>query len=358
MTPPSSAPSKSRIALFHAGGREAEIEEVFRRILAAGAPLDQVEIACASDAHVALVWEKALRHDWPVTLGPGIPATLTRPGRALIGSATGSKPTSRPATSVVCCSPATSASRSRTASRRVRPRACSRAPKPAGAARPTPRARAPGQDYEARAADPDASDDDRAYATEQAEQATHVRAWLTALVDSIPEPAKDGTVPLQAVVDAALAFLEHRTARRSALDHRAAAALADYVGELRALGAFSCALPGALRFIRERVQSLSRARAPAARPSLRLHLSQAGYAGRAHVFVVGLEEGRVFVGRPKTRCCSTRSARRSRRTCGSRPTGSTKPSTPCCAARRLGAHVTFSYSCRDTGSSARRMPRG
>ena len=48
-------------------------------------PLDQVEIACASDAHVALIWEKALRHNWPVTLGPGIPATFTRPGRALIG---------------------------------------------------------------------------------------------------------------------------------------------------------------------------------------------------------------------------------------------------------------------------------
>ena len=58
---------------------------MFRRILAAGAPLDQVEIACASEAHLALVWEKALRHAWPVTLGAGIPATFTRPGRALLG---------------------------------------------------------------------------------------------------------------------------------------------------------------------------------------------------------------------------------------------------------------------------------
>jgi len=57
-------PGQTRTDLFHAGGREAEIDEVFRRILAAGAPLDQVEIACASDAHVALIWEKALRHDW------------------------------------------------------------------------------------------------------------------------------------------------------------------------------------------------------------------------------------------------------------------------------------------------------
>src|SRR5688572_31566730 len=77
--------ASSNIELFHAGGREAEIEEVFRRILTGGASLDQIEIACASDAHVALIWEKALRHNWPITLGPGLPAALTRPGRALIG---------------------------------------------------------------------------------------------------------------------------------------------------------------------------------------------------------------------------------------------------------------------------------
>jgi len=77
--------SETKIALFHAGGREAAIEEVFRRILAAGASLDQVEIACASDDHAALIWEKALRYGWPVTLGTGIPAAFTRPGRALSG---------------------------------------------------------------------------------------------------------------------------------------------------------------------------------------------------------------------------------------------------------------------------------
>ena len=66
-------------------------------------------------------------------------------------------------------------------------------------------------------------------------------------------------------------FLERSTARSSALDHRAAAALVDHVGELRALGAFSCSLAEALRFIRERVAvAAGRAGAPASRPSLRL----------------------------------------------------------------------------------------
>src|ERR1039458_5034734 len=73
------------IQLFHAGGRDAEVSEVFRRILALGRSLDEVEISCSTDAYATLTWEKACRYDWPVTLAPGVPATLTRPGRALIG---------------------------------------------------------------------------------------------------------------------------------------------------------------------------------------------------------------------------------------------------------------------------------
>lgn len=68
-----------------------------------------------------------------------------------------------------------------------------------------------------------------------------------------------------------------------------------YVGELRALGAFSCALSQALRFVRERVQSLTVApESPRPGHLYASHLSQAGYAGRPHLFIVGLEEGRVF----------------------------------------------------------------
>ena len=76
-----------------------------------------------------------------------------------------------------------------------------------------------------------------------------------------------------------------------------AAALAEYIGELRALGDFSCALPEALRFVRERVQSLTVApERPRPGHLYACGLSQSGYAGRAHLFIVGLEEGRVFAG--------------------------------------------------------------
>ena len=85
MTSPTPTTAPSPVDLFHAGGKEAEIEEVFRRILASGTPLDQVEIACASPGYDTLIWEKALRLEWPVTLGTGLPVECTRPGRALLG---------------------------------------------------------------------------------------------------------------------------------------------------------------------------------------------------------------------------------------------------------------------------------
>jgi len=291
-----SASASERVALFHAGGREAEIEEVFRRILATGAPLDQVEIACASDAHVSLIWEKALRHEWPLTLGPGIAAPSTRPGRALLG---------------FCDWIETDFSAGHL--RRLLQSGDMGIEKEdegftAGeAARTLARAEAGWgratyglslgllqKSYQTRANDPDLSDDERESAEKRAELTLKIASWVTRLIAAIPQESH-GKAPLQDVVDAALAYVERSTARVSQLDHRAATALVDYVKELRALGSFECSLGEALRFIRERVESLQVA-AERPRPGhlYVCRLDQAAYAGRPHLFVVGLEEGRVF----------------------------------------------------------------
>ena len=285
----------SAIHLFHAGGREAEIEEVFRRILAAGVPLDQVEIACASDAPLALVWEKALRHDWPVTLGAGMPATFTRPGRALLGlydwietdfsaghlrrllqsgDVSVEEHEGFTAGQAACVLARAEAGWGRATYGLALGRLCKR--------------------YESQAHDPDESDTDRADAQEKAERAARVGTWVTTLVASVPAPGTDGTVPLQTVVGGVLDFLNRMTARSNALDHRAATALQEYIGALGALGAFSCTLSQALRFVRERVQSLTVApERPRPGHLYASRLSHAGYAGRPHLFIVGLEEGRV-----------------------------------------------------------------
>lgn len=285
-----------RLALFHAGGREAEIEEVFRRILAAGQPLDSSEIACASDAHVALIWEKAMRLGWPITLGSGVPATATRPGRALIGLCDWIE-TDFSATHL----------RRLLQSGDLGIEETDEGFTAGQAARMLARAEAGwGRDtyalslgvlqkgYETRAKDPDLAADEREAAGKKAALAATIARWITRLIAAIPEESSS-KVPLQQVVDATLAFLDRTTSRASQLDHRAAGSLADHVTELRALGSFECSLGEALRFIRERVESLQVApERPRPGHLYACRLQQAGYAGRRNLFVVGLEEGRVF----------------------------------------------------------------
>ena len=366
---------------FHAGGREAEIEEVFRRILAAGAPLDQVEIACASDAHVALVWEKALRHEWAVTLGPGIPAPSTRPGRALIG---------------LCDWIETDFSAGHlrrllqsgdmgieeedegfTAGQAARTLARAEA----GWGRAT-YALALGRlrkSYEARADDPDLSDDDREAAQEEG-GADGTDRWRGSRgsIDAIPEPSPRRQGPAagrrrrRARVPRAL-----DRARRAQLDHRAASALIDHVD-------------GAARARRVRVLAAARRCASSASASQSLQvaperprpghlyacrLQQAGYSGRPHLFVVGLEEGRVFPAATEDPVLldAERDGDLARAAAVDRPdrrSGVRRPSRlatwgAACrdvaverSASREPATVTFSYSCRDTRSSARPMRRG
>jgi RecB family exonuclease len=299
---PNAMPHASRAAgamlhLYAAGGREAEIEETCRRILAAGVSLDLVEVVCSSSDHAALMWEKALGHDWPVTLGPGIPAASTRPGRALVGLCDWIETDfSAPHLRHLLQSGDmglekddegfTAGEAARTLMRAE-----------AGWGRATYALALGGlrKVYETRAADPDLSDDDRELAREKSALTSAVLTWISGLLASIPEPAADGTVPLQRVVSAALAYLDRTTARSSQLDHRAAAALIDHVAGLQSLDGFACPLPTALRFIRERVLSLHVAPERPRPESLHIcTVPQAGYSGRPHVFVVGLEEGRVF----------------------------------------------------------------
>src|SRR5688500_7924598 len=54
------------LTMFRAGGKEAEVDEVFRRIMMAALPLDHVEVAFASTDYASLFWEKAQRHEVPI----------------------------------------------------------------------------------------------------------------------------------------------------------------------------------------------------------------------------------------------------------------------------------------------------
>jgi len=73
------------VTMFHALGESNEVREVFRRIFKAGISLDDVEILVTeSEPYMSLFYEIAAFLDVPATFSAGIPATYTRPGRALI----------------------------------------------------------------------------------------------------------------------------------------------------------------------------------------------------------------------------------------------------------------------------------
>ena len=82
---PAHAPAAERISIFHANSTHNEVREVFRRILGAGAPLDQVELICTETDHYTRVIEGVARKlAVPVTFAEGVPVLTTRPGRAVM----------------------------------------------------------------------------------------------------------------------------------------------------------------------------------------------------------------------------------------------------------------------------------
>jgi ATP-dependent helicase/nuclease subunit B len=304
--------------IFHAGGRDAEVDEVFRRILAGACPLDQVEIACASDVYQLLVREKALRFGWKVTLSAGVPAATTRPGRlvlgycdwiagdfaaadlrrllqsgncgAEIGTAKALPYRTTGADGDIDLSPGQAA------------RLLLKAQATSGRATYKSALTRLAEKYERRAQDEELSDEERGWNTRKETQTRALLEWVASGLATVPTGAEPGgqagtsaAVSLMSVVEGAAAFLERNAARANAVDAIAYVALTDALRDLSALGDYQCDLPVALRFLRERVASLSVGR-ERPRPG-HLHVSSladAGYDGRRHVYVVGLQEGGVF----------------------------------------------------------------
>jgi RecB family exonuclease len=78
-------PGDESVLIFQAMGESNEVREVFRRILAEGIPIDDVELVIsAMDPYVSMIHEIAAALDLPATFGTGIPVQYTRPGAALL----------------------------------------------------------------------------------------------------------------------------------------------------------------------------------------------------------------------------------------------------------------------------------
>jgi ATP-dependent helicase/nuclease subunit B len=338
---------------FVAGGADAEIEEIFRRVIAGAAPLDDVEVVAPMPESAALIWEKAVRFDWPITVAHGLPVALTRPGRAL-----------RALVEWIDDDFAAGRLRRMLQSGDVRiesvdisPARAARVLVKAGAAwgRQTFRlaltrhAKATRRSAER----DDMPADQRDGLKKRADEADALAQWIDALVQSVPEPDEAGTVSVRDLAACAKTFVETHAGRASALDGIASAALAEALAELQALDDFRCPLGHALQFVDERVSGLTIG-ADRPRPG-HLHvsaLSSAGYAGRPVVFVMGLEEGRVFpvpfedpILLDEERARIGRGLRLSHeRTDEAVALGQARLAD---IRRQPGVRVTYSYSCRD-----------
>ena len=293
----SDAPETS-VTLFHAGGADAEVEEVFRRILHApggSLRLDDVEIACASTDYPVLVWQKAQRYGWPVTLASGLPGTATRPVRALLAWC-----------HWVANGFAASDLRQMLSSGDIRVEipdgpgsayAASlllRAAPTWGRRTYTIALDAFAADERERADDPENDDDARQKHLRRASQAELLRVWIESLLALIPD-TEASEVPQQTLIGAAADFVDRAASVENEADGQAAKAVKDALLELRSLGDAQTSVAAALILVRAALAGV-RVASNRARPG-HLHVSalaRAGYAGRRRTFVVGLQEGQVF----------------------------------------------------------------
>ena len=148
--------------------------------------------------------------------------------------------------------------------------------------------------WEARAADPERTEEERARYRERAAQTERFKAWTDALLALVPD-AGPGPTPLGRWLDAADTFLQTFARKTSELDGEAAVALAEALADLRALDDMARPPAEALALIRGRFDGLA-VGGDRARPG-HLHvttLADAGHAGRPRTFVIALEEGGVF----------------------------------------------------------------
>ena len=292
-------PAPEQLQMFRTGGQEAEVEEVFRRILHGNGStprFDQVEIACASPDYVPLVWEKAQRHGWPTTLATGLPVALTRPARALlawcdwVGEGFPAAGLRRLLLSGDIHLDIKGGPRAGRAARLLL-----RAEATWGRVTYDSRLTALAAAERRRASDPEVETEEAERRTERADQADRLRDWIKRLLADAPDVGSGEEVSLAAVVSAARTFVERFAASGSDTDAQAKQAVVTALDELKTLGSVERPIPGCLDLVRSALEGVTVA-ASRARPG-HLHvtgLRRAGFAGRPHTFVVGLREGRVI----------------------------------------------------------------
>ncbi len=278
---------------------ENEVRAVFRRALDDGLRFDDVELVFDDDAvYRPLVYELAAQYGVPCTLEGGVPVAYTRPGQGVldvlefVGRGHRSSSLERLLSDGRAELPSGAKLSGVGAARLLR-----RARVVAGLSRYAPRLdalvareRVPLGGEEAVRAN--AAREERLAAAEA------LRAWVTSLLAALP-PVSRGTLSLPALAAACRTIVATLLARSSGLDGAAAEALSDLFAQLADLPERRLAPEEAAERLREAVAGLAVVSAGPAPGHLHAaRLGRAGWSGRAHTFVLGLDEAR-FPGPPR-----------------------------------------------------------
>lgn len=284
-----------RVFLVCASGEENEVRAVFRRIVDEKIPLDSVEIAITDDAaYRPLVYELAQQAGFPCTFADGIPATFSRPAQGvldvldwiaggyqvralarLFGAGRANLAAAHPHGALV--GPVRAARAFRRAGI-VRGRERTRARLSLDRARLERRAAAEGLEPEAIA--------------ERLVPLDAVAAWVDRLLAITPVPDLEGRVDLAALAHAGLALTDLLDVA-SRLDGMAREGLARLFAEFAALPPRKLPLAEAAARLREAVETLAVASStPLPGHAHVARIAAAGWSGRGHTFVLGLDEAR------------------------------------------------------------------
>lgn len=216
--------------------------------------------------------------------------------------------------------------------------------------------------YRRLANNPDLPDEQRTAGAEKALRSEQLLGWIRKFLAAVPVCDGNKKVSLQELAAAVSDFIGTYAVKASALDSAAQTALRDAIAELRELGSFECPLPVALGFLRDCVNAVSVGRdRPRPGHLFVSQLGQAAFANRELLFVSGLEEGRVFPAAiedpvlldaerqrisPALRCASDRIEEAVYAVLSRLATVGSAP----------GSEVCFSYSCRDVRESRETFP--
>ena len=289
----SAARPEARLSFFRAGRRDAEIMEILRRIK--DNPLDQIEIASADPEAVPLLRDKLALLELPVTFEMGLPIALSKPGQALLGLL-GWIEQGYSAFDL----------RELLLSDLLVPGAGKLAP--ATAAGFLERAQATwGRETYSRClgalrtrllqkAAAHADEAQREATLAQAEQVAELGEWVAGLLRRLPNDGQD-RVDWEKWVRGVRTILEEDIPAPSPTDQSARRRLLRALDELLLLEGQRWSVEETLRSLRQRLGSLEFGGSRALPGHLHVTtLDRLGVTGRPHLYVLGLEEGRLATG--------------------------------------------------------------